>query len=40
MDKYGGLALYDEDTRKRYIIDNEDIHCVKKEGIYLIVIPD
>ena len=30
MSKYCGLALYDEDTKKRYMINNEDIHYVKK----------
>ena len=38
--KYGSLDLYDEDMKNTHNIDNEDIHYVKKEGMYLIGIPD
>ena len=40
MAKYGGLDLYDEDIKKRYIIDNNCINYVNKEGMYLIRILD
>ena len=38
MEKYGTLDLYDEDLKKRYIIEHEDIHYVKKEGVSFILI--
>ena len=34
------MALYDEELKKRYIINYEDIHYVKREAIYLIGISD
>ena len=40
MTKYGVLDLYDEDMKKRYVMDNEVIHYVKKDGMYLIGIID
>ena len=36
MEKYGVLDIYDEDPKKRYIIDNEDINYTKREGMYLV----
>ena len=40
LEKYGDLALYDEDLNKIYIIDHEYNHYVKIESISLIGIPD
>ena len=34
--KNGGLAIYDEDKKKIYTIDHEDIQFVKKKGWELI----
>ena len=39
MTKYGGSVLYDENMKKIYIVDNEGIHYLKEEGMYLIGIP-
>ena len=34
LEKYGGLALYDEDAKNGYTIDNEDIKFSRKsQGI-------
>ena len=40
LEKYGGLAIYDEDLKKRYTIDHEDINFFKKKGCNLIGPPD
>ena len=40
MAKYGCLVPNDSGLRKRYIIDHEDIHVVKQEGLYFIGITD
>ena len=37
--KYVGLALFDEDLKKRFTIYHEDIHFFKKEVWALIVLP-
>ena len=40
LENYCGLSLYDIYIEKRYTIDNEDLHFVKKDGYYLIGNPD
>ena len=32
LEKYGGLAIYDEDLKKRYKIDHEDIKFSRKKA--------
>ena len=38
--KYGGLSLYDIDMKKRYYIDDKEIHFLKGYGYDLIGNPD
>ena len=38
--KYEGLSLYDIDAEKRYLIDDKEIHFVKRDGYSLIGNPD
>ena len=38
MAKYCGLVIYDQDLKKRYIIDHEAAQYLKKEGLSLILI--
>ena len=38
--KYVSLALYDEDLKRRFIIDNEQLEFYKTDGWTLIGIPD
>ena len=38
--KYGSLDLYDEDMRKKFIIDHEQLDFDKTDGWTLIGIPD
>ena len=40
LGKYVSLALYDEDVKKRFIIDNEELQFDKKCGWNLIGILD
>ena len=40
LEKYGGLAIYDDYLKKRYTIDHEDINFFKKKGCNLIGPPD
>ena len=40
LEKYDRLALYDEDYKKIFIIDNEGLQFDKKIGWTLIEIPD
>ena len=40
LDKYGGLSIYDIDMKKRYSIDEKEIHSVKGYGNALIGNPD
>ena len=40
LEKYGGLSIYDVDTKHRYKTDNEEIKLVNKYGYALIGNPD
>ena len=40
LEKYGGMALYDEDMEKRYTIGHEDIYFFKKKVWSLVGLPD
>ena len=40
LEKYGGLSLHDIDIERRYTINDEEIHFVKKYGYDLIGNPD
>ena len=40
LSKYGGLSLCDNDTEKRYSIDEKEMYFVKGEGYALIGNPD
>ena len=40
LEKYGSLALYDEDMEKRFIIHHEQLEFVKNYGWNLIGIPE
>ena len=40
IEKYGSLALYDEDLEKRFIIDHEQLKFDKTDGWTLIGIPE
>ena len=40
LEKYGSLALSDEDMKKRFIIDHEQLELDKTDGWTLIGIPE
>ena len=40
LEKYGILALYDEDLEKRFIIDHKQLEFDKTDGWNLIGIPE
>ena len=39
LEKYGGLDLYDENLKRRFFIDNEELQFDKNEGWTLIELP-
>ena len=39
-EKYGSLALYDEDLENRFIIDHEELQVDKNAGLVLIGITE
>ena len=40
LTEYRGLDLYDEDAKKKYTFDHEDIHLFNKKGWALVGITD
>ena len=40
MEKYGSLDIYDEDIKKIFIIDHEELKFDKRDGWTLIGITD